>query len=92
MFWDICKTIQSTKKKEFQQDIVHAHFGLSGLFATLQRRIPTIITFHGSDINVKRNLIFSFIASKLQAEIYTFILISLLKYEIRNRLRLFPVA
>jgi len=37
--------------KEKKYDIVHAHFALSGLLAGLQRRVPVITTFHGSDIN-----------------------------------------
>lgn len=31
--------------------IVHAHYGLSGLLANLQRKVPVITTFHGSDIH-----------------------------------------
>jgi teichuronic acid biosynthesis glycosyltransferase TuaC len=31
--------------------LIHAHFGLSGMLAILQRTVPVIITFHGSDIN-----------------------------------------
>ena len=45
--------------------LVHAHYGLSGLFATFQRRIPVIITFHGSDIEKLFNRFFSFLASRL---------------------------
>jgi glycosyltransferase involved in cell wall biosynthesis len=30
-------------------DLVHAHYGLTGAAAVLQRRVPTITTFHGSD-------------------------------------------
>lgn len=37
--------------REFKPDIVHAHYGLCGLFANLQRRVPVVTTFHGSDIN-----------------------------------------
>ncbi len=32
-------------------DVVHAHYGLSGLFASFQRMVPVVTTFHGSDIN-----------------------------------------
>jgi len=32
-------------------DVIHAHYGLSGVFANLQRRIPVITTYHGTDIN-----------------------------------------
>lgn len=39
------------KIKEFKPDIVHAHYGLSGLLAVLQRKVPTIITLHGSDMH-----------------------------------------
>jgi len=35
----------------YRPDIVHAHYGLSGLFANIQRRVPVVTTFHGSDIN-----------------------------------------
>ena len=45
--------------KEFQPDIVHAHYGLSGLLATLQRKVPVVVTYHGSDINDPKVLRFS---------------------------------
>ena len=35
----------------FQPDVIHAHFGLCGLLANLQRRVPVVTTYHGSDIN-----------------------------------------
>ena len=35
----------------FNPDIVHAHYGLSGLLANLQRKVPVVTTYHGSDIN-----------------------------------------
>jgi len=38
----------------FRPDIVHAHYGLSGLLANLQRKVPVVTTFHGSDINDPR--------------------------------------
>lgn len=39
------------KIKEFNPDIIHAHYGLSGLLANLQRSVPVVTTYHGSDIN-----------------------------------------
>lgn len=39
------------KIKLFQPDIIHAHYGLSGLLANTQRKIPVVTTYHGSDIN-----------------------------------------
>ena len=37
--------------REFKPDIVHAHYGLCGLLANFQRRVPVVTTYHGSDIN-----------------------------------------
>jgi teichuronic acid biosynthesis glycosyltransferase TuaC len=30
-------------------DVIHAHYGLSGAIASVQRRAPVVTTFHGSD-------------------------------------------
>ena len=47
-------------------DIIHAHYGLSGLLATFQPHVPVVITFHGSDVNLNRtNFYLSFLASRL---------------------------
>jgi teichuronic acid biosynthesis glycosyltransferase TuaC len=46
-------------------DIIHAHYGLCGLLANLQKKIPVITTFHGSDLYYKRNRFLSLIASRL---------------------------
>lgn len=40
-------------------NVVHAHFGLSGLLANLQRIVPVVTTYHGSDINNPTTLRFS---------------------------------
>lgn len=37
--------------QQFRPDIIHAHYGLSGLLANLQRKVPVLTTFHGSDVN-----------------------------------------
>ncbi|MBR5631273.1 MAG: glycosyltransferase [Bacteroidales bacterium] len=55
------------KIREVQPDIIHAHYGLSGLLANLQRRIPVVTTYHGSDINDNKALRFSKMAMKLSA-------------------------
>jgi teichuronic acid biosynthesis glycosyltransferase TuaC len=39
------------KIKSYNPSIIHAHYGLSGMLAVLQRQKPVIVTFHGSDIN-----------------------------------------
>lgn len=54
------KTIRSLKP-----DVVHAHYGLCGLLAGLQRKVPVVTTYHGSDINEKKVLPFSKVAMKL---------------------------
>lgn len=53
--------------RSFAPDIVHAHYGLSGLLASLQRKVPVVVTFHGSDINEAKLLPFSRIAMCLSA-------------------------
>lgn len=53
--------------RQHQPDLIHAHYGLSGLLANLQRRVPVITTYHGSDINVPSVLRFSKIAMRLSA-------------------------
>ena len=51
--------------RSFKPDIVHAHYGLSGLLANLQRKVPVVTTYHGSDINEKSVLPFSRVAMRL---------------------------
>ncbi|HSW54554.1 MAG TPA: glycosyltransferase family 4 protein [Ignavibacteriaceae bacterium] len=52
--WGYIKNLRKLKNKikMYMPDFVHAHFGLSGLLACLQRKVPVIITFHGSDANL----------------------------------------
>ena len=50
-----------------QPDLIHAHYGLSGLLANLQRRVPVVTTYHGSDINVPAVRRFAKIAMRLSA-------------------------
>ncbi len=53
--------------RKVRPNIVHAHYGLSGLLANLQRLVPVVTTYHGSDINVPSILRFSKIAMRLSA-------------------------
>ena len=55
----------NTVIQNYKPDIIHAHYGLSGLFANLQRRVVVITTFHGSDINYKIISLFSLLTMKL---------------------------
>lgn len=37
--------------KQIHPDLIHAHYGLSGLCANFQRKVPVVTTYHGSDIH-----------------------------------------
>lgn len=53
---------------EYHPDLIHAHYGLSGLLANLQRKVPVVTTYHGSDIHSGgQNLLFSRISIWLSA-------------------------
>ena len=47
------KCLPSLKHKiqNYNPDIIHAHYGLSGLLANLQRKVKVVTTYHGSDIH-----------------------------------------
>ena len=51
--------------KNSKYNIVHAHFGLSGLVAVQQRICPVVISFIGSDVNRNVQRILSRIAMRL---------------------------
>ncbi len=55
------------KINEWKPDIIHAHYGLCGVLANLQRKVPVVTTYHGSDINEKSGMRFSRISMKLSA-------------------------
>lgn len=56
------------KIREYKPDIIHAHYGLSGLLANLAtRRVPVVVTYHGSDINEAKAYKYSRIAICLSA-------------------------
>lgn len=46
-------SLRSLKRmiSDYRPDIIHAHCGQVGAVAVLQRRVPVITTFHGSDVN-----------------------------------------
>ena len=56
------KSVKPLKKKikEFAPDIIHAHYGLSGITAVLQRDVPVVTTFHnGETLGFKQNILSS---------------------------------
>lgn len=64
--WGYLRQLPLLKKTihEFCPDIIHAHYGLCGLLANFQRRVPVVTTYHGSDINDPKVLRLSSIAIK----------------------------
>lgn len=58
----------NTAIHKFKPNLIHAHYGFSGLLANIQRKIPVVTTYHGSDINIKRNKIFSFFSALLSKD------------------------
>lgn len=56
--------------KEIKPDVVHAHFGLTGLLAGLAAigtGVPVVVTYHGCDINDRKLRPFSRMAMRLAA-------------------------
>lgn len=56
--------------RQEKPDVIHAHFGLCGLLATLASiglHMPVVVTYHGCDINAKKNRPFSQMAMRLSA-------------------------
>ncbi|MFI3296584.1 MAG: glycosyltransferase [bacterium] len=63
-----CLPELNRKIRTYQPDILHAHYGLSGLLANLQRKIPVVTTYHGSDIHsLGLNLRLSKLSMRLSA-------------------------
>lgn len=53
--------------RTWKPDVIHAHYGLCGLLANLQRRVPVVTTYHGSDINLPKVYVLSKLAIWLSA-------------------------
>lgn len=52
-------------------DIIHAHYGFSGVVATTQARVPVVTTFHGSDVLIPwQRRISAWAARRSAANIY----------------------
>lgn len=58
-----------TRLKSRSYDFIHAHYGLSGLLACLQLKVPVVMTLHGSDVNQPGIRLFSKVASFLSQKI-----------------------
>ena len=53
--------------KQWKPDLIHAHYGLCGLLANMQHKVPVVTTYHGSDINDSKVRRLSRIAIRLSA-------------------------
>ena len=67
--WGYLKQLPKLRRviREQHIDIIHAHYGLCCLLANLQRRVPVVSTYHGSDINSPKVMRFSKVAMRLSA-------------------------
>lgn len=84
--------LKSLKKKieVFHPDVVHAHYGLCGLLANMQRQVPVVTTYHGSDINDGKVLPLSKVAMHLSAWNILVSRRTLIKSGLRKKYTLLP--
>lgn len=63
------KNIRKLKQKinSSKPDLLHAHYGLCGFLCSFQRKVPFILSLHGSDINISWVRAFSKIAMRFSA-------------------------
>lgn len=60
-----------TKIKDFNPDIIHAHYGLSGITAVLQNKVPVVTTFHnGETLGFRQNFLSSLFSLRASYMIY----------------------
>ncbi len=54
--WGYLSHLDSLRRaiSAYHPDLIHAHYGLCGLLANLQRQVPVVTTYHGSDINDRK--------------------------------------
>ena len=59
------------KIKEFQPDLIHAHYGLSGITAVLQGKVPVVTTFHnGETLSFSSNILSSLFSLRTKFMVY----------------------
>lgn len=59
------------KIKEFQPDLIHAHYGLSGITAVLQNNVPVVTTFHnGETLSFSANILSSLFSLHTKFMVY----------------------
>ncbi len=59
------------KIKYYQPDLIHAHYGLSGLLSVLQFKVPVVVTFHNGEVlSTFTNLLASIVILFSKFDIY----------------------
>jgi glycosyltransferase involved in cell wall biosynthesis len=58
----------NAKINKTRYQLINAHYGLSGLFANLQRKLPVVTTLHGSDIHSRYVKPFSLLAKRMSSQ------------------------
>jgi glycosyltransferase involved in cell wall biosynthesis len=59
------------KINEFQPDLIHAHYGLSGITAVLQNKVPVVTTFHnGETLSFYGNILSSLFSLRTKFMVY----------------------
>lgn len=59
------------KIKDFQPDLIHAHYGLSGITAVLQNKVPVVTTFHnGETLSFSANILSSLFSLRTKFMVY----------------------
>lgn len=62
-------TLRSALRRQ-KYDLVHAHYGLTGMVAAFQFSVPLVTTFHGTDLNVSWQRRCSALAARRGAVIF----------------------
>ena len=83
------RSLPALKKciREQQPDLIHAHYGLSCLLASMQRLVPVVSTYHGSDIHDPHILPLSRLAMRRSA---WNIFVSKTAFEIAQNVHILP--
>ncbi|GAB3993238.1 hypothetical protein GCM10028807_27990 [Spirosoma daeguense] len=63
-----CLKQLTSQLKNQVYDCIHAHVAMSGMLANLQRQVPVITTFHGSDINLPFSRIIAALVDALSSK------------------------
>ena len=59
------------KINEFKPDLIHAHYGLSGITAVLQSQVPVVTTFHnGETLSFASNFLSSLFSLRTKCMVY----------------------